>query len=200
MAAVPQSTTAEDVKVINNTLEKWDKESQAVSNLLQYPSLIPVDVRFSYLEKALKETKQKYFVLSAAVGLQSTDVSKQKTLFMNLLLDAVRKNTGPIAARAFTSLEDFPMEIQWVIPFLMHKDETVSYNSRAWLVSKLEKEDNKKIKTMLDSAKIKPEVQKDFLDVLKKHQDEMKAQGWSMHSTGLLAYIPNLSEPQAWMN
>jgi len=187
--------TEEDQRTIRLVIDLWDKEPQAVSNILQHPHILPEDILYSTLVKALQEQIQLYFVLSGAVGVQERKFTEeQEVKIVELLFKNVSKYRGPVANRAFTSLESFlkhPLYTAKVSALLDHVDETLKHCARAWLIRNLEKESKEEIVQYLSQASEKSVSA--FFVTLEEHMEQIKQSGWSSLDSSLLSFIPNFS-------
>jgi len=185
----------ENQKAIRNVIQDyWYSKPQAVSNLLQNAWIIPEDIRLETLYKGLKEDKQRYFVLAAAVGTQSLPNNLVDMQMIDVLIGSVANNDGPIAARAFTSLEEklkHPRDTVRVIPFLKHPDGTVRHNTRAWIIRHAASDTQDSIANLFREAK-RDDMFPLFMRVMKKHKESSET--WSSFDKSWLAYIPNMCE------
>jgi len=118
---------------LKQILEKeWETNEQAICNLLQCPFLLPEDVRNTYLLKGLKGDHH-YYVLSAIVGVQHRQFEETAIMdeIKELLWKHVRESSGPMANRAFISLEQHlsVVDDKQLTKLLVHQDPTVRANA-----------------------------------------------------------------------
>src|SRR5262245_55647916 len=66
--------TPEDEAVVRAIISEW-RNTQAISNLLFHPTLIPADIRLPTLFRGLYERQVVYYVLASIVGFQSLDLA-----------------------------------------------------------------------------------------------------------------------------
>lgn len=101
------SPTSEESSRIVAVIDEWT-DRQAVANLLFYPDLIPADLRFEALDRALHSHDVPYFALAATVGLQQIvldDVPADKRArWVQALLRLVQSQSRALAGRASVTL------------------------------------------------------------------------------------------------
>ena len=99
-------TSAESTRVAS-VLRAWN-DRQAVANLLFHPALIPVDIRFEALDRALQLKDLPYFTLAATVGLQHMSLDEvpadKRAAWGQALLAFVQSKSTVLAGRASVTL------------------------------------------------------------------------------------------------
>jgi hypothetical protein len=188
-----------DIKKIRFTLEKWNKP-QAVSNLLFHPFLIPEDIRVSCLIKGLRETKNPYYVLASAVGLQGIDSTgfseEERKAIKESLIFTLKTSGGVISARASVSVRDFlsSKDTSAMFELLGHPDETTRHNILCWLIRNAEEPDPDAFISMARSSNIPEEVRKEVIEKFREHLKQKETGEFSSFVMPLYAYIPNLRD------
>lgn len=99
-------TSAESTRVVS-VLRAWN-DRQAVANLLFHPALIPADIRFEALDRALQSKDVPYFTLAATVGLQHMALDEvpadKRAAWGHALLAFVQSKSTILAGRASVTL------------------------------------------------------------------------------------------------
>ena len=107
MAYSLKQLNSHDVTMIRKVLQdNWEDEDQMVSNLLQFPHLIPEDMRVDCLRRGLTDLESPYYILSACVGMQRLTLkdSEWEQCF-DALKQACLHEIGIVAMRAFMTLQ-----------------------------------------------------------------------------------------------
>lgn len=197
--------TPEESSRIASIIHDWT-DRQAIANLLFHPDLIPADVRFEALDRALRSNEVPYFVLAASVGLQQVspdDVPADKRIvWVQTLLRLVRSQSPVLAGRASVTLYEWMRGIKGpdVMPELVSShpvaDEGACRNIAAAVLARygeLSPADFDRRLTewrVSDAARTALRRAHDEYCHLKTH-DAFRARLLTMPA---LAYIPNLSE------
>ena len=129
-----------DVVMVRKVLEEnWEDEEQMVSNLLQFPFLIPDDIRIESLKRGFQDLDCPYYILSSAVGLQRLDISESGQ--MDYLKEELKKSClheiGMVAMRAFITLYPhlkYPNDAQFIVSILQRPRSTLFQNALTWLI------------------------------------------------------------------
>lgn len=188
-----------DEKKIRSILKKW-KNPQAVSNLLFYPSLIPEDIRISYLLKGLEEREELYYILASAVGFQEIDTTRlseeEKKAIKEHLILTLKTTDGVVSARASVSIHEFLSSADTPIMFelLVHPDEATRHNILAWLITTMEETDSEKFIPMANCSNIPEDVRKEAIEKFQEHIKQKKAGEFSSFASHGYVYIPNLRD------
>jgi len=101
------SLTPEETTRIVSVVRDW-KDRQAVANLMFHPDLMPRDVRFEAIDRALHSTEVPYFTLAATVGLQNIALDEvpdeKRTAWGHVLLALIQSKSTVLAGRASVTL------------------------------------------------------------------------------------------------
>lgn len=192
-----QAADADDAAVIRAVLREW-RNPQSVSNLLFHPSLIPADIRVATLLRGLRQREVMYYVLAATVGLGGMvpELSAgERAQVSSALLDLLDNSTGVLAQRASVTLsgvagrEDAPR----IFSMVVHPDDTVRHNLRAWLFRTFEKPG---VEAFAEAAR-QSELDAETQDALAREFAEIRpgaAPEVARKLLTLFSYIPNLGE------
>ena len=129
-----------DVVLVRKVLEEnWEDEEQMVSNLLQFPFLIPEDIRIESLKRGFKDLECPYYILSSAVGLQRLNAKDSGKVdeVREELKKACLHDIGMVAMRAFITLHPFlkyPDDVQFIAQILQRPRSTLFQNAVSWLM------------------------------------------------------------------
>ena len=146
-----------DIVMVRKVLEEnWEDEEQMVSNLLQFPFLIPEDIRIECLKRGFNDLECPYYILSSAVGLQRLNTTESEKL--NELSVELKKaclhEIGMVAMRAFITLHPqlkFPEDTQFIADILKRPRSTLFQNALTWLMMQL-KDRNEMIKILNETG------------------------------------------------
>lgn len=194
-----RSLNEKDMEKIRRILEKWENP-QAVSNLLIHPSLIPEDIRVSYLLKGLEERRNPYYILASIVGFQNIhakglsieDIRKVKE---NLIL-TLKISSGVLSQRAsvsiykFLSSEDAPMMCE----LLSHPDGTTRHNILCSLIRNMNETDSESFILMANDSNIPEHRKKETVDKIQQYFMQKEKGKFSSLNTFLYTYVPNLKD------
>jgi succinate dehydrogenase flavin-adding protein (antitoxin of CptAB toxin-antitoxin module) len=194
-----RSLDEKDMEKIRRILEKWENP-QAVSNLLIHPSLIPEDIRISYLLKGLEERRNPYYILASIVGFQNIhttglsieDIRKVKE---NLIL-TLKISSGVLSQRAsvsiykFLSSEDSPMMCE----LLSHPDDTTRHNILCSLIRNMNETDSESFILMANNSNIPEHRKKETVDKIQQYFKQKEKGKFSSLNTFLYTYVPNLKD------
>lgn len=129
-----------DEAYISTLFENWDKP-QEVSNLLQYPDLIPEKLRFKFIHKGLTDSNEPYYNLSAINGIHSPEVlnftNRQNRKLKKLLFSHIGRNDDVRAIAATQILFSFisKSDNEEILRRLIHPNPIVKHNLFSMLVS-----------------------------------------------------------------
>lgn len=132
--------TTDELKRVNDVLRDW-QDGQAISNLLFYPSLIPEPIRWDVIDRALC-CDRPYFVLAAAVGLQSVDPDAVpadiRKRWVTRLLEIIRSDGEVLSSRASVTIWPWLRdgEIHEFVRAFPVPDETATKNIIAFTLSR----------------------------------------------------------------
>jgi hypothetical protein len=189
---------AEDVAVVRSVLQRWE-DSQAVSNLLMHPSLIPSDLLAASLFRGLAERRVAYLVLAAVVGFQSIDpagmTAEGRRRITEALLALIRQTKGILAERASVSIQGFLGEedAPQVFDLWAHPDDTVWHNLRAWLYRTFQARGDEAFAAAARHSKLAEEVQRQLVEAFGEWLTE-PPEGFDNTLSLLFGYIPNLRD------
>lgn len=136
-----------DLTLVRKVLEEnWEDEEQMVSNLLQYPFLIPDDIRMQSLKRGLNDVECPYYILSSAVGLQRLNPLENNRLLdlMGELKKACLHDIGIVAMQAFMTLHPllkYPEDRDFIADILKQPRSTLFHNALTWLLIKVKDKD-----------------------------------------------------------
>jgi tetratricopeptide (TPR) repeat protein len=198
-----KSVSPGDAAAIRAILKQW-RNAQAVSNLLMDSDLIPEDMRLAALFRGLAEQRVDYYVVAAVIGLDHIDRDKlsaeDRKRVVATLLGIIRETRDVRAKRAsltvsgFVSATDAPQ----VMALMVHPDETVRQNLRAWLFNMFKGRGVEPYATAARKSGLPEGARRrlvaEFTEFVKNpRQKEQKSK-----THVLFAYIPNLKdfEPQ----
>lgn len=150
-----------DVIMVRKVLEEnWEDEEQMVSNLLQYPFLIPEDMRMESLKRGMDDFECPYYTLSSAVGLQRLDAESGKcSELTGELKRACLHDIGMVAMRAFITLHPhlkLPEDGQFITGILKQPKSTLFQNALTWLL--IEVKDKNEMMELLNGSNVTAEV------------------------------------------
>lgn len=153
--------SAHDVTMLRKVIqENWEDEEQMVSNLLQFPHLIPEDIRMESLKRGLSDLECPYYILSAAVGLQRIPIDEQKwEQFLGVLKQACLHDVGMVSMRAFMTLQPklkHPDDTTFITDILKRPKSTLFQNALTWLIMKVK--EKSEIMTILQDSGIAAEA------------------------------------------
>ena len=173
--------SAHDVTMIRKVIqENWEDEEQMVSNLLQFPHLIPEDIRMESLKRGLIDLECPYYILSAAVGLQRIPIDEQQWgQFLGVLKQACLHDVGMVSMRAFMTLQPklkHPDDTTFITDILKQPKSSLFQNALTWLIMKV-KEKSEIMTTLQDSGITAEAIQKaeKIVDEQLKIQDNGKS-------------------------
>lgn len=193
--------TADDIRRIKSIIGDW-ADQQSVANLLFHPSIIPTDIRFAAIDRALRSTDTPYFALAAVVGLQSikpADVPPEtRREWRQILLGMIQSESNTLAGRASVTMfswfsESEACELLSLYPVA---DDTASKNILAFALSRLGHLSADEYAQRLAACGVAPNAIAAFND----HRAEYAAKtseghrGAGFMKCPLMCYIPNLSE------
>ena len=109
-----------------------------VSNLLQFPHLIPEDMRVDCLRRGLTDLESPYYILSACVGMQRLTLkdSEWEQCF-DALKQACLHEIGIVAMRAFMTLQPrlrHPNHTRFITDILRRPKSSLFQNALTWLI------------------------------------------------------------------
>ena len=173
--------SAHDVTMIRKVIqENWEDEEQMVSNLLQFPHLIPEDIRMESLKRGLTDLECPYYILSAAVGLQRIPLDEQQWgQFLGVLKEACLHDVGMVSMRAFMTLQPklkHPDDTTFITDILKQPKSSLFQNALTWLIMKV-KEKSEIMAILQDSGITAEAMQKaeKIIDEQLKTQDNGKS-------------------------
>ncbi|XP_065655539.1 uncharacterized protein LOC100199092 isoform X4 [Hydra vulgaris] len=190
-----------DTKMIRKIIEEnWDDEVQMVSNLLQYPNLIPEDIRVSSIIKGLEDEEMPYYILSASVGAQKLKLNED---CMKLIFDPLRKavfnDQGVISMTAFTTMLpylSFPDDINLILNIIKKKKSALQDCAISWLVLKVQ--NKTELLSILES------VDSNTLTIaqgkMEKHLQSLVDGTESPISVEVMDFYPNLNDFEAMLD
>jgi len=197
-----QNFNDDDKIVVEKVLESnWSTEDQMVSNLLQYPFLIPSHLQFKFISQALDDYASPYYILSAAVGLHKIkvkDIQLQKII--KQLKAAVLCEYGTVAMRAFIALQPFlkyPDDVDFFTTILNNKKNPLQDTSISWLV--LNVKDKNELLQLLKTAKVNNSHIQLAETKMDEHCSSLAKGEHSCISIELFDYIPNLNDFDAML-
>jgi len=129
-----------DEVYISKLFENWDKP-QEISNLLQFPDLLPQQMRFKFIHKGLTDANEPYYNLSAINGLHSPEVldftSRQERKLKKLLFAHVGKDEDIRAVAATQILFSYisKTDSEEILRRMIHPNSNVKHNLFSMLVS-----------------------------------------------------------------
>ncbi len=129
-----------DEAYINTLFEDWDKP-QEISNLLQFPDLIPEKLRFKFIHRGLTDTNEPYYNLSAISGIHSPEVlnftNRQNRKLKKLLFAHIGRNDDVRAIAATQILFSFisKTDSEEILRRMIHPNPIVKHNLFSMLVS-----------------------------------------------------------------
>jgi hypothetical protein len=154
----------------------------------------------SCLIKGLRETKNPYYVLASAVGLQGIDSTgfseEERKAIKESLIFILKTSGGVISARASISVRDFlsSKDTSAMFELLSHPDETTRHNILCWLIRNAEEPDPDAFISMARSSNIPEEVRKEVIEKFREHLKQKETGEFSSFVMPLYAYIPNLRD------
>ncbi len=151
-----KSLDTHDLTMIRKVLqENWEDEEQMVSNLLQFPHLIPEDIRIGCIRKGLDDLESPYYILSAAVGLQRISLKDEDwKLLLDDLKNACLHEIGVVSMRAFMSLQPkllHPNDNKFITDILKKPKSALFQNALTWLIMQ-EKDKSAVLKTLKEAG------------------------------------------------
>ncbi len=161
-------------RFIEQLLVDW-KEEQAIANLLFFPSLIPNSIRFDTISKALASDNAPYYVLAAAVGLQSLKVSdwtdEQRDSIGERLILIARQNVEIIAARASITVWEYLEGLGDVCLLGVYPVATsiANRNIMAYVLTRYADSSKKTFKQTLKAMNIKWRIRRKFVKRFKRY-------------------------------
>lgn len=129
-----------DEAYISMLFENWD-QPQEISNLLQFPDLIPEKLRFKFIHKGLTDINQPYYNLSAINGIHSPESlnfsTRQNKKLKRLLFAHIGRNPDIRATAATQTLFSFisKNDSEEIIRRMIHPDSIVKHNLFSMLIS-----------------------------------------------------------------
>jgi hypothetical protein len=199
------SLTSEESTRIVSVLRPWN-DHQAVANLMFHPDLIPADIRFEALDRALQSKDVPYFTLAATVGLQGMALDEvpadKRAAWGQALLAFVQSKSTVLAGRASVTLCGWSRSVVTsdILPKLVSvypvPDEGACRNIVAAVLENCgdcsAEEFDQRLSEWRVSESTRAVLRRAHEDYTeKKGRDALRAM--IMKAPGL-AYIPNLSE------
>jgi hypothetical protein len=193
--------TADDASCIKSIISEW-RNQQLVANLLFYPCVMPIDIRFTAIDRALRSSNTPYLTLAAVVGLQEikpTDVpTKIREEWGQVLLEMIQSESEIFAGRTSVTMfswfaESNAAEFLSLYPVI---DETASKNILAFALSLFGDLPADEYTQCIRNCGVAPNVLAAFKDyhasyVAKISNGQVDA---GFMKCPLLSYLPNLSE------
>eukprot|EP00794_Sanderia_malayensis_P017415 gene17415-19158_t len=184
--------------------ENWEDEEQMVSNLLQFPTLIPEDIRMECIRKGLTDLESPYYILSAAVGLQRISINNEdwKNVFEHLK-NACFHDIGVVSMRSFMSLQpklSYPNDIQFIMDILKNPRSALFQNAIAWLIIQEQNREDDVMKLLRaaelpeESLKRAEKLVRERIAILKNGEEDQDL------SLQFFDYIPNLNDFEAMLD
>ena len=141
--------------------ENWEDEEQMVSNLLQFPFLIPEDIRIDSLKRGFEDFECPYYILSSAVGLQRINTTENINVeeVRGILKKACLHDIGMVAMRAFITLHPYlkyPDDFQFIVDILQRPRSTLFENALTWLMIQIKNKND--ITELLNGSGLTGEV------------------------------------------
>lgn len=138
-ACTLQNLTDRDKDMIRKILDhNWDDEEQMVSNLLQFPYLLPEDIRLSCLQRGLEGSEIPYYIISASVGIQRLQFDENELQSLTKILrKAIVNEHAAVCMRAFITLQPYlhyPTDISVFVDILKSKKSPLHDGALSWLV------------------------------------------------------------------
>jgi len=199
--SLTESETARLARVITG----W-KDPQAVANLLFHPEVIPEDLRFGALARALRSTDVPYFQLAATVGMQGmpqTSVPEEhRQSFADSLVGFLGSRTNVLASRASVTLFGWSQEqasddlLIRMLAAVSVEDDTLSRNVFAAVLARHGKDTPQEFEGHTAQWDI-PQPARTALLASHREYLELTARGerrGKFMTSPLFSYIPNLSE------
>jgi hypothetical protein len=194
-----KSLTPEDTSVVRKILEDWEV-TQAVSNLLNYSDLIPERVRLAALERGLAESREEYYTVSAIVGLgniKADTLSPEERHRIATTLRTIICNTKNCRATlASVALHEFSVtgDAPKVIGLMVHENETVRHNLRAWLFDSFGDKSVAEFSIAVRKSDLPPEAQDRLIEEFGEYKKNPNDERQERLRNTLFPYIPNLHE------
>lgn len=178
--------------------ENWNENFVSISNLLFHLRLIPNDILYETVMKALK-SNESYFVTAVSIGLQnywSLFSEKQKMEIKQLLLNIVSLKKGIEASRALIALTSVLSldDSEKVFLFLEKDDQSVIHNARAWLLNAMRHLPEKEISKMIEKFRVNESTKKEFLEINQKFRKNLKEKKSFPLADYFYPKIPNYSD------
>ena len=199
------SLTESETARLRRVITAW-KDRQAIANLLFHPEVIPEDLRFGTLARALRSTDVPYFQLAATVAMQGmpqTSVPEEhRQLFADSLVGFLGSRTKVLASRASVTLfgwsqeqasDDLLIRMLAAVPV---ENDTVSHNVFAAVLARHGKGTPQEFEGQTARWDIPPRAR---TALLASHRENLErtARGeirGKIMTCPLFSYIPNLSE------
>ena len=194
-----------DASLIRSTLVEW-RNDQGVANLLFHPHLIPADTRLKSILRGLDERDQRYYVLAAAVGLQSVEPATLTpdgvASIRERLLRIVASDNSIIASRASVSIQPFvsKSDAGVVLRLLGHSNETVRHNLLAWLVENFQSEESDDLQRLIEATELSIQTKQEVIRQVADYKEARREGRFTAVGSPLFGYIPNLNEFHADKN
>lgn len=197
--------TSEESTRIVSVLRAWN-DHQAVANLLFHPDLIPAEIRFEALDRALHSEDVPYLTLAATVGLQGMSMddvpSDKRAAWGQMLLAFIQSKSTVLSSRASVTLcawsrgvvtSDIPPMLASLYPVL---DEGVCRNIVAAVLENcgdcLPQEFDQRLSNWRVSEPTRAALRRAHANYTElKGRDTLRAM---IMKAPVHAYIPNLSE------
>src|SRR5260370_27518364 len=189
---------SQDTATVRLVIDQW-QDHQAVSTLIFHADVLPDDVRFTLLFRAMAEREIAYFILAAIVGFQAIDPEKlyaeNRNKIATSLWDMIGQTDGVIAERASVSLRAFVAEPEIGPMFFLldHDNKTVRHNIRVWLFAMFKDRGVEAFTKAAVESKISPEAERQITEEFKAFVTE-PPQGFKSPLFLLYSCLPNLRE------
>eukprot|EP00795_Rhopilema_esculentum_P013840 gene13840-4778_t len=192
-----------DVIMVRKILEEnWEDEEQMVSNLLQYPHLIPEDIRIQSLKRGLHDVESPYYILSSSVGLQRIQLCDGDwEQVVEGLKKACLHETGVVSMRAFMTLQpklEYPRDLEFIIDILRQPKSALFQNTLIWLTIKAN--EKSEILKIIDTAGVVGKAKNKAEKIIEEQLKSKGSDGGQNLSLQFLNYIPNLNDFESMLD
>jgi hypothetical protein len=188
--------TEEGQMMLEALFASWT-DIQAISNLLLYPTVLPLDRVFPFLQKGLEDTNHLYLNLAAIVGIgklpRSFFPASEQEYLKTKLFHACQHPHPSISARASLSLTEYceQEDISVICHLLPHAVPTSNHNLLYILYRLVSPASYDEFLLLLQEKFIPPGKVKTPLNLIQKEIKHRQVDPGNDSVAPLLAFIPN---------